>query len=786
MAYRRRRLVITVVLGLLALAVAVVPGGAASASVTQPTLTDSVGFWPFDGDTAPTATDYSGFGDHATLHGPAAFSTTSLPALDVGNEQSLTLPSGGYATAPIAAPLATGSQLTIAAWIKVDPASSGILNILSIDGRASIGLDGHFPGSPMSLAEFTSDGGTSSRALVVSGTKTNSWHHIAFTIGAEGMTAYVDGQQVNSVPGVLPLASGTGITFGDSGTGFSGGIDDVRLYDRALTPTEVNRLAFNCGDPNGGTNVATGVSTDECHGLADFYLATNGADWTDSTGWLRSRDICSWNGVLCFNGHVFALVLLSNNLSGTLPLTVFSSFSQLASLGLSGNHLSGAVPLLTTLRALQALDLSNNAFSGFFPNSVGSISTLQSLNLAGNRLTGDVSRTVLGLTGLITLDVQYNGLDPTDADVRNFFTAHEADWAASQTVAPSGLHVTGTTGTTATLAWSPIAYTADGGHYEVVAVDPVTGATTSVGTTADKTATGFTVPGLIAGQPYGFEVRTVTPPHDSQLNTVASEPSALISVTPTALPTTTVVEDTALPIAWTSWTGVTDPGANGGTLRLSQRANATAVLHFTGTSVKWLVRKGPDRGRATVLIDGASKGTVDTYAATPTNATLTYAGLANRAHTLTIKVLGTRRAGATGANVPVDGFLVGSAIAPVQDSSPSVTYDGWTGTTLPSASGGTYRSTAAAGAMSTLAFTGTGVDWVTSRGPSNGRASVSVDGGPATLVDLYRSSASWRVVGRSVSGLAPGGHTIVVRVLGTKNSAATGARVPVDAFVVHG
>ena len=63
---------------------------------------------------------------------------------------------------------------------------------------------------------------------------------------------------------------------------------------------------------------------------------------------------------------------------------------------------------------------------------------------------------------------------------------------------------------------------------------------------------------------------------------------------------------------------------------------------------------------------------------------------------------------------------------------------------------------------------------------------MSVDGGPATTVDLYQPSTAWQVVGRSVSGLAPGSHTIVVKVLGTKNSAATGTLVPVDAFVVHG
>lgn len=122
----------------------------------------------------------------------------------------------------------------------------------------------------------------------------------------------------------------------------------------------------------------------------------------------------------------------------------------------------------------------------------------------------------------------------------------------------------------------------------------------------------------------------------------------------------------------------------------------------------------------------------------------------------------------------------------MQGDSPSVTYDGWTGARQAAVSGGSSRSARKAGATATFTFTGTGVEWITARGRSYGKASVSVDGGPATTVDLYRSSAAWQVVGSWVSGLAQGSHTIVVKVLGTKNGASTGMLVPVDAFVVHG
>jgi hypothetical protein len=187
-----------------------------------------------------------------------------------------------------------------------------------------------------------------------------------------------------------------------------------------------------------------------------------------------------------------------------------------------------------------------------------------------------------------------------------------------------------------------------------------------------------------------------------------------------------------------------------------------------------------------VLVDGKKKATVDLYAATPANLALTYAGLASRAHTVTIKVLGTKRAGSSGTKVTIDGFRVGSSTTVVQDSSPSIAYDGWTGGVRAAASGGSLRSTGLAGRTSSLSFTGTGISWITARGPAYGKASVRIDGGPAVPVDLYQPSTTWRAVGRAVTGLAPGPHTIVISAQGKKNVRSHGFAVPVDAFLVTG
>ena len=88
------------------------------------------------------------------------------------------------------------------------------------------------------------------------------------------------------------------------------------------------------------------------------------------------------------------------------------------------------------------------------------------------------------------------------------------------------------------------------------------------------------------------------------------------------------------------------------------------------------------------------------------------------------------------------------------------------------------------GAISRLTFTGVRVDWVTVTGPSEGKATLMIDGVSIGTVDLYSSAVHWKAV-KSYSGLAYGSHTIVVKVLGTKNAAANSTSVIVDAFLTY-
>jgi subtilisin len=116
-----------------------------------------------------------------------------------------------------------------------------------------------------------------------------------------------------------------------------------------------------------------------------------------------------------------------------------------------------------------------------------------------------------------------------------------------------------------------------------------------------------------------------------------------------------------------------------------------------------------------------------------------------------------------------------------QNTSSTITYRGtWSSLAISGSWGGDLRRSRAAGASATMAFTARGVSWVSTMGPGHGRATVLIDGQPAAVVDLYRSTTSTRRVVFAYQFEASERHTIRVVVEGTSGR----PRVDVDAFVL--
>lgn len=89
----------------------------------------------------------------------------------------------------------------------------------------------------------------------------------------------------------------------------------------------------------------------------------------------------------------------------------------------------------------------------------------------------------------------------------------------------------------------------------------------------------------------------------------------------------------------------------------------------------------------------------------------------------------------------------------------------------------------ATGSYAYLDFTGRDVAWIAHKAPNRGKAEVWIDGAKVATVDLYSSTTQLRQVVFRKYWASSGGHTIQVKLLGTKNSSSTGTRVDIDDII---
>ncbi|MEO1096717.1 MAG: PKD domain-containing protein, partial [Bacteroidota bacterium] len=147
--------------------------------------------------------------------------------------------------------------------------------------------------------------------------------------------------------------------------------------------------------------------------LVDLYNATNGANWTNNTNWLQGNtctDFANWYGVTVENGDVTVIQLTSNNLDGTLPLSIFN-LTELRTFDIVNNSVFGSIPSeFAQLDKLVELVLANNEFSGPIPEQLWSLTSLQILRLNNNQLIGDLSPLVGNLSDLRTLKLEHNSI----------------------------------------------------------------------------------------------------------------------------------------------------------------------------------------------------------------------------------------------------------------------------------------------------------------------------------------------------------------------------------------
>ncbi|NUP81081.1 MAG: hypothetical protein HOV96_26395, partial [Nonomuraea sp.] len=206
----------------------------ASAVVTQPpTVSGLVAAYGMNAGTGTAVADASGNGNNGTA------ASATWTAGKYGQALSFNGTSSWVTVADSASLRLTGG-MTLEAWVR--PTSvAGWRTVLMKEFGADLAyaIMGSGSSGPAAFI-FTSSG---ANAPAASNLPVNAWSHVAATYDGSTLRMFVNGTQVATNPTVGNLRTGTSPLRigGNSGSGeyFSGLIDEVRVYNKALTPAQI-------------------------------------------------------------------------------------------------------------------------------------------------------------------------------------------------------------------------------------------------------------------------------------------------------------------------------------------------------------------------------------------------------------------------------------------------------------------------------------------------------------------------------------------------------------------
>jgi hypothetical protein len=203
----------------------------------QPSNTGLVAQWQFENNLRDSVGD-----NHGTASGDARVAT------DLDRGQVLSVDGNGdKVDIPYSAAL-NPPEFTVSCWAWPDAAGTSHRSpITSRDDGPQRGYILYV--EPGNTWQFWTGTGTGWNATTGPAAQLDEWNHVTATFVNDQKVLYVNGRQVGQSTAVLspntqqPLRIGAGATEGTGNYFFRGLIDDVRLYNRAMSPEEVAGLA---------------------------------------------------------------------------------------------------------------------------------------------------------------------------------------------------------------------------------------------------------------------------------------------------------------------------------------------------------------------------------------------------------------------------------------------------------------------------------------------------------------------------------------------------------------
>jgi hypothetical protein len=212
-----------------------------------------VGYWNFDNN----VNDLSGNGNDGAIVGGVGFDADVPAAIGSGESASFDGLAGTYVnvTQNAMLPVTTGSAFSISMWVKGDGTINSDDRVFSegmtTDSSPLFNLGTKNDSSDAQFDFFFRNGTSPNHQYSAGDVFDDTWHHIAWVDTDHVGTLYIDGVEdttfdyasyVNA--GFAPDTTTFGGILRDSDCcNFNGNIDEVAIYDFALSPGNVTALA---------------------------------------------------------------------------------------------------------------------------------------------------------------------------------------------------------------------------------------------------------------------------------------------------------------------------------------------------------------------------------------------------------------------------------------------------------------------------------------------------------------------------------------------------------------
>lgn len=405
-----------------------------------------VGYWPFDTGSGTSAPDVSGYGNHGTLTNGPTWSSSVSSTIGFTDPYSLSFNGvSDYVTVPDNSALSP-SSITVSAWINSTGISAEQVIASKFYNQTSIkGWEMEVYQSKLYFAINTN--------AVLQGSTTmtsNTWYHLVSTYDGNTIRVYVNGILDGSSSTAAGITNPTGnmnigrYTF-STNLFFNGLLDDVRIYNRALTATEVSSLAAGTA-PASATATYTLNAALDVNG--DFTLASGGVN-TSLAGCSTAPCSISLAGNWLNYGGVFTpqagTVTLDGTATGKTLQSGGQAFTNLTVSGSGGGWTLG-----------DRLDVT-----GTYTQSTGTVSTssdnhnvtVGDFDQTGGTFTANSSTLTLNSSSNQTVNfssAQYNLQieDPTESGLVGYWPFNSGSGTSAPDVSGNGNHGTLTNGVT--------------------------------------------------------------------------------------------------------------------------------------------------------------------------------------------------------------------------------------------------------------------------------------------------------------------------------------------------